>query len=132
MTYKCLVMVSVLSLGLLLETCTKKVPLGSVKEFSFAGNQFKDGKVTVSPDFKVEQDPKTKKVSLRKAGGGLGLDFDCSCSAGGGGSCFPVIQESPGSPVILLCGSIDPCTTCDEVITNPGNFTFRATVRAQR
>jgi len=130
MTFKCLVTICVLCLGLFLKTCTKKVPLGTVQEFSFAGNHFKDGKVTVSPEFEVEQDPKTKKVALRK--GGLGLEFDCTCSAGGGGSCFPVVQEAPGSPAILLCGSIDPCTTCNEVITNPGNFIFRATVRAQR
>lgn len=130
MLFKCLLMASVLSLTLLLYTCNKKLPPGSVKEFSFAGNHFKDGKVTVSPEFEVKQDPKTKKVSFRKAGG-LGLEFDCSCSAGGGGSCFPVVQESPGTPTILLCGSIDPCTSCDEVITNPGIFTFRATVRAR-
>ena len=132
MTCKCLVTVSVLSLGLLLGACAKKdnAQSDSVKEFSFAGGQFKDGKITVSPDFKTEQDPKTKKVSLRRAGGGLGAQIDCICSAGGGGSCFPVTQEPPNGPVIVLCASIDPCSSCDQVITVPDNFTFRATCRS--
>lgn len=104
--------------------------IGTISEFIFPGGRFQDGQVMVASDTEVEQDPESKSVMLRMAGGGVGTKIDCNCTSGGGGSCFPVTQDDPLGGILVLCASIDPCNDCDQVITVPGSFSLTASCKS--
>src|SRR5688500_10639085 len=123
----------VLSLVVLLGACATagKPHANAVQAFSFAGGEFKDGKVTVSRDFQVEKDPKSNKIFLKRPSG-PGLEFDCSCILEAGGFCFPVSQDDGTGPIILMCGS-SGCGSgeepfCLQEIGEQGGFRFQAVV----
>ena len=127
------VTVAALSLVVLLGACATadKPQANSVQAFSFAGGEFKDGKVTVSRDFVVQKDPKSNKIFLKRPSG-PGLEFDCSCILEAGGFCFPIAQDDGLGPIILLCGS-SGCGTgdapfCLQEIGEEGGFRFQAVV----
>jgi hypothetical protein len=103
--------------------------VGTIREFTFPGGRFQDGQVIVASDAEVAQDPESKSVMLRMAGGGIGTEIDCNCTSGTGGSCFPVTQDDPLGGILVLCASIDPCNDCEQVITVPGSFSLRASCK---
>lgn len=127
------VTVVALSLVVLLGACATadKPQANSVQAFSFAGGEFKDGKVSLTRDFEVQKDPKSKKIFLKRASGS-GLEFDCSCILEAGGFCFPIAQDDGAGPIILLCGS-SGCGSgeepfCLQELGEQGGFRFQAVV----
>jgi hypothetical protein len=139
MKRKCTITMAVMSLVVLLGACAtadRTTQANSVKEFSFPGGEFKDGKFNVSRDFEVQKDPKSKKIFLKRAAGGPGLEFDCSCILEAGGFCFPIAQDDGSGPIILLCGS-SGCGSgeepfCLQELGEQGGFRFQAIVASTR
>ena len=130
MVYRFFIVASILSALLLLKGgCTKKQGLLDPKtEFTFAGGTFKDGKITVDSSIKVEKDPKTKNVILRRANG-TGLTIACSCILEAGGSCFPDSTPLGPDKTVVVCvstgcgsGGEPLCLMETDDPTSPFNF----------
>jgi len=66
----------------------------TVKEFTFQGGSFKDGKIYVSPDVKVEPGDARNKITLMRPNGN-GIEVTCFCILEGG-DCWAVSNDTSG------------------------------------
>ncbi|MBI3246667.1 MAG: hypothetical protein HYZ50_09190 [Deltaproteobacteria bacterium] len=66
----------------------------TIKEFTFQGGTFKDGKINVAPDIKVEPGQAKNTVTLMRPNGN-GIKVTCFCVLEGG-DCWAVSNPIPG------------------------------------
>jgi hypothetical protein len=101
----------------------------TIKEFTFQGGTFKDGKLIVAPEVKVEPGPAKNMLMLRRPNGAT--TFSCFCVLEGG-DCWAVSQPVPEG-VALGCASVN-CASGEEpfcfseILDDVNGFNFRLAV----
>jgi hypothetical protein len=73
----------------------------TVKEFTFQGGTFKDGRIAVAPGIKVEPGQAKNTVMLMRPNGN-GIKVSCFCVIEGG-NCWAVSNPIPGGGVGVGC-----------------------------
>lgn len=131
-----------LSMGLLLGACATRSPMSQTEptEFVFAAGTLRDGKITVNPGVKVQQDAPKGAVMLLPANGGA-IGIKCSCILEAGGSCFPDSTNIGGDTTTVVCvsngcgpGGAPFCLMEIDDLDDDGTstFNFKAVVKAVR
>lgn len=88
-------------------SCSRQPPANAgpqpntVKEFTFQGGAFKDGKINVAPGIKVEPGKAKNTVTLMRPNGN-GITITCFCVIEGG-DCWAVSNPLPGGGVGVGC-----------------------------
>jgi hypothetical protein len=84
-----------------------------IKEISFPGGRFIDGRIRVDPDTEVVKDEKTGAVVLLRPVGGSGSTIDpCECALETGGACLQVTAEDDDGQIIDIWCEDDGCGFC--------------------
>ena len=109
--------------------------VNTVKEFAFEGGSFKDGRISVAPDTKVQPGPGKNSVVLMRPNGN-GTTVNCFCVLEGG-DCWAVSNDIPGGGVGLGCASQN-CASGEEpfcfmdIADQAAGFNIRLAVAGRR
>ncbi len=109
MTTKRTLIVAVAAATLLLPvlSCSRQptaytgVQPNTIKEFTFQGGTFKDGRINAAPGIKVEPGKAKNTVTLMRPNGN-GIEVTCFCVIEGG-NCWAVSNPIPGGGVGVGC-----------------------------
>jgi hypothetical protein len=110
------------------------VQANTVQQFSFPGGAFKDSRVAVNPDTKVEPGPAKNVVALRRANGNT-TTISCFCVLEGG-DCWAVSTDTPGSVTVGCayqnCASGEAPFCLMDISDQTAGFNIRLAVAARK
>lgn len=105
----------------------------TIKELTFQGGTFKDGRIIVDPGIEVKPGKAKNTVTLMRPNG-TGLDITCFCVIEGG-DCWAVTDPLPGGGVFVGCAD----TNCSgepfcfmDVKDNSNGFNIRLAVASKQ